>query len=145
MTKEGENAVGETLSLEKNSPTADFGEISGDFTPPEGAAYARLIVSLGENGKSGDEYKLDNAYLYIYGTAAPIYADEAGAGYSAGEWARYPDGNGKKWENTASRYMKRGRRRGGDRRTAYCKHRNRGRYVADCRTDSVPQEAIRFG
>lgn len=103
--EEGENAVGETLSLEKSSPTADFGEISGDFTPPEGAAYARLIVSLGENGKSGDEYKLDNAYLYIYGTAAPIYADEAVPGYSAGEWARYPDGNGKKWENTASRYI----------------------------------------
>lgn len=103
--EEGENAVGETLSLEKSSPTADFGEISGDFTPPEGAAYARLIVSLGENGKSGDEYKLDNAYLYIYGTAAPIYTDEAVPGYSAGEWARYPDGNGKKWENTASRYI----------------------------------------
>ena len=103
--EEGENAVGETLSLEKSSPTADFGEISGDFTPPEGAAYARLIVSFGENGKSGDEYRLDNAYLYIYGTAAPIYADEAVPGYSAGEWARYPDGNGKKWENTASRYI----------------------------------------
>ena len=27
--EEGENAVGETLSLEKSSPTADFGEISG--------------------------------------------------------------------------------------------------------------------
>ena len=93
-----ENLIGEAVSLEKSNPTADLGELGGDFTVPEGANYARIIIRLGANGKAGDEYTVDNAYIYIYSAAAPIFENRDAAGYKDGEWARHY--NDAVWENT---------------------------------------------
>ena len=101
----GENPVSDTVILDKITPTDSFSELAGDFVVPAGAEYARISVKLGSNGKAGDVYKVDNAYIYVYSTALPIYPDETVSGYASGEWARYPDGNGKKWENTSTRYI----------------------------------------
>lgn len=98
-----ENQIGETICLAKSTPTADFGEIAGDFTVPDGASYARLYINLGTDGKAADEYIADNAYIYAYGVAAPIYENIQATGYRQGEWARHY--NGAKWENTSAYYI----------------------------------------
>lgn len=103
VDEKGETSVGDTLSLSKSVPTSDFGELADDFTVPDGAAYAKMIINLGANGKADDEYVVDNAFVYSYGVAAPIYENKAVAGYKDGEWARHY--NGLKWENTSTYYI----------------------------------------
>ena len=97
--KEGKNAVGEKSEAARSKVSASFEELAGDISVPEGAAYARVTISL-EGGKSGDSFAVDNAYLYAYSAAAPIFENRDAEGYKEGEWARHYNGEFGKWENT---------------------------------------------
>lgn len=102
---EAEEPAGESAVISSGAISGDFAEYAGDITVPENADYMRLTVTFGgESSSAGDLYTADNAFLYKYSSAVPIYSDRDAAGYSDGEWYFYPDGNGNKWSNTATRY-----------------------------------------
>ena len=91
---EGKRPVGTGTILATLSAAAEFTEVSGDYTVPDRALYLTVRVLMGNDESArGDVYMADNAYVYAYTAAMPLYD-----GYTGGQWYRLG------WKNTSAKY-----------------------------------------